>query len=72
MFERIQYLQELLEKEASGNAYYTDYPPKNIDMKKSAESKGKAKDTNAARDEAQKMKKLYDDLMSQQKKQYED
>jgi hypothetical protein len=33
MFDRIEYLQKLIDKEAEGRAFYSDYPPKKVELK---------------------------------------
>ena len=46
----------MIEKEAEGKAYYSDYPPKEVDLKSKKKKKGEL-------DESQKIKKLYEDLI---------
>lgn len=58
MFERIEYLQQIIEKEASAHTYFNDYPPKEVDFREKTKKKG-------TMGEGQKMKKLYEDLMGQ-------
>jgi len=64
--ERVDYLQSIIEKEASANTYYFNYPPK-----AEATDDKQAKKTAAADSEVAKVKKMYEDQMELQKKQYE-
>lgn len=62
--EKAEYLQSIIDKEASANTYYFNYPPK----AEGAEAKpGKP----ASDSEATKVKKMYEDQMELQRKQYE-
>ena len=64
--DRVDFLQSIIDKEASANTFYYNYPPKPDDTLKVA-TKDKGKSDN----EGQKVKKMYEDQMEQLKKQYE-
>lgn len=63
--DRVDFLQSIIDKEASANTFYYNYPPKADDTLKVA-TKDKKVDN-----EGQKVKKMYEDQMEQLKKQYE-
>jgi phage-related protein len=57
--DRVDYLQAIIEKEASANVFYYNYPPKADETLKTV---GKEK---KADNEGQKVKKMYEDMMEQ-------
>ena len=67
LLDRIEMLNSIIEKEAAANTYYYNYPPKADDTLVAAT---KSKKTSAD-SEGQKVKKMYEDMMESQKKQYE-
>ena len=65
LVDRCDFLSAIIEKEASANTYYYNVPPK-------ADKDLVNKDNMPKKDsEGQKVKKMYEDLMESQKKQYE-
>ena len=61
LLDRTEYLQSIIEKEAAASTYVYNYPPKADDTLK--------KNTN--QNEGQRVKKMYEDMMEQQKKSFE-
>lgn len=62
--EKVEHLEEIISKEASANTFYFNYPPKGETVK---DSPGKPQTDS----EAAKVKKVYEEQMDLQKKQYE-
>ena len=65
LMARVDFLQQVIDKEASANTYYYNYPPKpeEEDGGKGATSQKKADDSDLA-----KVKKMYENQMDMQKK----
>ena len=68
LMKRVDFLQQVIDKEASANTYYYNYPPKQ-EEEDGHDKKGtskKADDSDLA-----KVKKMYENQMDMQKKQFE-
>lgn len=68
LIDRLELLTSIIEKEASANTYYYNYPPKAdntlVDDKKKQGKTG-------ADSEGQKVKKMYEDMLESQRKSHE-
>jgi len=68
--ERVDFLQSVIDKEASANTFYYNYPPKPDDTLNPDKKKDGERDKGGAESELTKLKKMYDDQMEMMKKQH--
>lgn len=69
LFARVDYLEDIIKKEASANTYFYDYPPKPDKSLKRVDKT--ARKEAAAESEAAKVKELYTNQMEMLKRKFE-
>jgi hypothetical protein len=66
LMARVDFLQQVIDKEASANTYYYNYPPKPEDDDEGSGSRGAGKKTDDS--DLSKVKKMYENQMEMQRK----